>query len=130
PDAVTKTFCIQPTLARMKDRSAEDLPAVDPQLPEHLVTHALALVHAYALFRTASRGLDALPSYKEEGNALRAILQRDAEALIQRGLMQAKVLRGLKHGPGYCNLAFDLQLLTQAFRACEASTTGLTSVRD
>jgi len=49
---VTKALQIQPTLARLMDRIAEVASGVDPRLPERLVTHALALSQAHALFVT------------------------------------------------------------------------------
>ena len=64
--AVTKALRIQPTLATLMDRIAEVASGVDPRLPERLVTHALALSHAHALFVTTSQGVDALPSLSEE----------------------------------------------------------------
>ena len=38
-------------------------------------------------------------------------------------------LRALRIDKGYLNLAADLQLLTQLFRGCSASTMGLTAIR-
>ena len=123
--AVVKALQIQPTLAMLMGRIAS---GVDPRLPERLVTHALALSHAHALLVTTSQGVDALPSLSEEGKKLRAVLLADAQALIQRGFIEAQALRPLRANSGYRTLAFDLQILAELFRRCLASNAGLTLV--
>jgi hypothetical protein len=125
PGAVTKALQIQPTLAGLRDRIAEVSPEVDPRLPDRLVTHALALSHAHALFLTASHGVDALPSLSTEGRQLRAVLLADAQRLIRRGLIETEAIRRLRADNGYHTLAFDLQILAELLRTGPASSTGI-----
>ena len=122
-------FALSDELAELKERIAVALPEVDASIPEHLMTHAMALSHAHTLFLMASQDVDTLPSLAEEARKLRRILLRDAEGMIQRGLLDAAVMPRLRIDKGYGNLAFDLQLLAQLFRRCPPPP-GLTAVRE
>jgi hypothetical protein len=129
PGAVTKALGIQLVLAALKERIVAALPEVDASIPEHLMTHAMALSHAHTLFLMASQDVDTLPSLAAEARKLRKILLRDAEGMIQRGLLDAAMMPRLRIDKGYGNLAFDLQLLAQLFRRCPPPA-GLTAVRE
>jgi hypothetical protein len=115
PAAVTTVLGVEPEVAALGDRIAK-LPEFDVKLPQKLGVYAMALSHAQTLHAMASAPASAIKPLSDEGTALREMLFTDASALVQRNLMDGSQLKDLKGVVGYKNLAFDLQILAQAFR--------------
>jgi len=115
PGAVTTVLGVQPEVIALNDRIAK-LPEFNVELPEKLGIYAMALAHAQTLHAMASAPASAIIPLSDEGTTLRATLLTDANALVQRDLMDGNQLKELKGSVGYKNLAFDLQILAQAFR--------------
>jgi hypothetical protein len=115
PAAVTTVLGVQPEVLAFQERIAK-LPEFNVELPAKLGTYAMALAHAHTLYSMASAPASSIKPLSDEGTALRETLFADASALVQRKLMDGNQLKDLKGPVGYKNLAFDLQILVQAFR--------------
>jgi hypothetical protein len=123
PTAVTTVLGVQPEVTALDDRIAK-LPEFNVELPEKLAIYTMALAHAHTLHAMASAPASAIIPLAEEGTTLRATLLADANALVQRGLMDGDQLKDLTGPVGYKNLAFDLQILAQAFHNAAATVQG------
>jgi hypothetical protein len=84
----------------------------------------MALSHSNTLYFLATQPADSLDPLLEEGTRLRDTLLADANALIQRGLLNGNRLKDLKGSTGFRNLAVDLQILTTLFRESFAQIEG------
>jgi hypothetical protein len=113
--AVATGLGVQPRVLAFQDRIAK-LPEFDVELPAKLGVYAMALAHADTLWSMASAPASTIKPLSDEGTALRGTLFADANALVQRKLMDGNQLRDLQGPVGYKNLAHDLQILVQAFR--------------
>jgi len=122
--AVTTVLGVQPRVVALEDQMAKELPAFDREVCSKLSVYALGLSHAHTLYMMASAPQDSLQPLADEGAALHDTLLKDANALVQRKLIDGKQLRDLKGVVGYKNIAFDLQILAQTFRNAGESIAG------
>ncbi|HEX4341371.1 MAG TPA: hypothetical protein VH062_35930 [Polyangiaceae bacterium] len=123
PAAVTTVLGVAPAIVEMKDALAA-LPDFNTERAANLRTYALAMSHAHTLYLMAVKPPDSLQPLAEAGAALHATLLTDANALVQRKLIDGQQLKDLQGVVGYRNIAFDLQILAQTFRNAGASIAG------
>lgn len=129
PAALATAFGALPALRAMRARIEVEAQSIDLKQLDKLETYMLALFHAQTLYATATRPTEPLPELVETATALREVLYADALALVQRGLLDAEQLRGVKNGPGHRPLAFDLTSLAQVMRGAWETIGNRTSVQ-
>jgi hypothetical protein len=124
PSAVATALRVAPVVEALRDRVAKECPFFDAEPLQYLRRYALALSHAHALFLMASEPKSSVAPMAAEGMKLRVTLLADSTALVQRDVLDGQPLKKLKGGPGYKNLAFDLQILAEVFRENLADVQG------
>jgi hypothetical protein len=112
---VTTALGILPKLAKLRS-SIEKLPDFNHALVLNFETYAMALYEAHADYLSATRPKEALPDMVEEATKLRDLLYADAQALIQRDLLDPQEIREVRTGIGYKALAVDLTLLGESLQ--------------
>ena len=121
---VTTVLGALPEILALSPEISAQLPRFDLNRVKNLESYAMALSHANTLYLLATQPPDSLEPLLQEGNKLRELFLADANALIQRGLLNGNRLKDLKGQTGYKNLAVDLQILTTLFRESFAQVEG------
>lgn len=121
---VTTVLGAVPEILAFSPQISDQLPRFDLSRVRNLASYARALSHANTLYLLATQPADSLEPLLEEGTRLRDTLLADANALIQRGLLNGNRLKELRGYAGHKNLAVDLQLLTTLFRESFAQIEG------
>jgi len=110
----------------LRPRVVNDLPHLDITRFDKLETYTRALVHAHAIYQTASMSSEPQERVPSEAMALRDVLLSDARALATRDLIDGKRLQQLKGRNDHRTVAFDLlaicALLRANWRAIEGKT--------
>jgi hypothetical protein len=113
--AVTTALGIMPKLGKLRPE-IEKLPSFNLSLVDNFEVYAMALYETHADYLSATRPKEPLPKLVEEGTKLRDLLYTDAQALIQRELIDGQEIREVKTAIGHKALAVDLTLLSDALQ--------------
>jgi hypothetical protein len=97
---------------------------------DNLENYAIALNEAHGSYLAAIEPGSELKAVIDEATALRETFMADAQALVRRGLVDAKQLAEIKGPVGFKNLATDLNLLANVLRASLAQIAGKSAITE
>lgn len=115
PSAVATVLGSLPEILALRSEVEAKTKEFDLRYFDQLEDCALALSDAHTEYLTATKPMDDLEQLVEEGNALRAKFEADANASVLHGLLDGKKLAELQGGVGYKNLASDLSIYAKVF---------------
>ena len=117
PAAITTVLGIQPELKALRPQLVKDMPNFPIAEFDNLETYTLALGHAQTLYKTATEPPAEFVAMVNSAIKTREILLADVNALISRGLIDAKATSELKGINGYKNIAFDIFALSNVLKS-------------
>jgi hypothetical protein len=129
PAAVTTVLGVQPELKALRPQLVKDMPNFPISEFDNLETYALALGHTQTLYKTATDPPAAFVAMVDSAIKTREILLADVNALISRGLIDAKATSELKGINGYKNIAFDIFALANVLKSHWDKVSGRTGVK-
>jgi hypothetical protein len=97
---------------------------------DELEDYANAARQAQSAFSVSVNSPDELVDLMPRAVQLRDLLAHDAEGLVKRGKLATKLLDDLRGANGYQNVAHDLLLLVNTFKAAWASCSERVSIAD
>ena len=116
PGIVTVVLGVWPKVRGLRSTISNTLADFPIHVFDKLLVYALALGYAHTIYETVTKRPSHLTALAKEGLFQRAILFADATALAKRGIVEAKLLKGLHGTHGYKNVAFDLLALSNMLR--------------
>lgn len=123
PSTFITVMAAVPRINAMRAAFVEHTPTLDIAAIDQLETYARALGEANGIFLATSKASD-LTALFDRGVELRALLVSDAQALAHRGIIDKRLLSGLRGAVGYMNVSTDLNTLFQLFRSRESAIAG------
>jgi hypothetical protein len=120
--AVPKIMALRPQLEKLANFDIQSLDNLEDYLHAWLRTHAL--------FLGTTLPPENFSALVEKVSQFRDNLASDAQALVQRGVIAAQALEGLKGGVGHKNIVGDVLILTTLFRTHWDKIAGRTLVTE
>ncbi|MBN1607666.1 MAG: hypothetical protein JW940_13600, partial [Polyangiaceae bacterium] len=105
-----------PEIRALREEIAENLPKFDRVRFDQLETYTRALIHAQALYRSATTPSESLADLAAELTSTRDVFFSDASALARRGLISPERLKEFKASNGYREIAIDVLGLAALLR--------------
>jgi hypothetical protein len=117
-----------PEIRALRGEIAENLTKFDLARFDRLESYTRALVHAQALYRSATTPKGSVTELAAELAATRDLLFSDASALARRGLIDPERLKEFKTSSGYREIAIDVLGLAALLREHWGRIEGKTAV--
>ncbi len=129
-DPVTAAVTMRGSLPKIKSlrTQLENLATFDVHALEKLELYLHAWLRANALFLGSALPPEGFSALVAKVSAFRDNLASDAQALVQRGVIGAESLTGLKGAIGHKNIVSDVLTLTTLFRSNWQKISGRTCV--
>lgn len=115
--ATTTVLGALPEVHLLRDAMVKTLVDVDIARIDRLEVYASATLYLHSVFSTTVAAASTLAPLGDEATQLRDSFVADAQALVQRGLLEASVVNDRPRGPGYKALSFELLSLALRLRA-------------
>jgi hypothetical protein len=130
PSAVATVLGALPEIREHRPEMQKALPDLNLDRIDNLENYAIALNEAHGSYLAAIEPGSELKAVIDEATALRETFMADAQALVRRGLVDAKQLAEIKGPVGFKNLATDLNLLANVLSASLAQIAGKSAITE